>query len=192
MIRQAGTHGSSSMESPNERAVEETVRIKSSRLFVLDTNVILHDAGCIFNFEEHDVALPITVLEELDRFKKGDGDIHFQARRFLRELDSLTGDVVADDGCSLGEGRGHIKVLMNLESGRTRHALQNDIADHRILNTALAVAELLENQEVILVTKDTNLRLKAKAFGLIAQDYTSDKLQNLNELYTGKRSVSDV
>ena len=185
-------HGSVPVEAPNESPVTKVARVKSSRLFVLDTNVILHDSHCIFNFEEHDIALPITVLEELDRFKKGDGDIHFQARRFLRELDGLTGDVVADDGCSLGEGRGHIKVLMNLESGRTRFALQNDVADHRILNMALAMAELLEDQEVILVTKDTNLRLKAKAFGLVAQDYTSDKLRNLDELYTGKRTVADV
>ncbi|MGB4740798.1 MAG: PhoH family protein [Fuerstiella sp.] len=192
MISQAGMHGSVPVEAPNESPVTKVARVKSSRLFVLDTNVILHDSHCIFNFEEHDIALPITVLEELDRFKKGDGDIHFQARRFLRELDGLTGDVVADDGCSLGEGRGHIKVLMNLESGRTRFALQNDVADHRILNMALAMAELLEDQEVILVTKDTNLRLKAKAFGLVAQDYTSDKLRNLDELYTGKRTVADV
>ncbi|HET6423491.1 MAG TPA: PIN domain-containing protein, partial [Planctomycetaceae bacterium] len=65
------------------------------KLFVLDTNVILHDAGCLRKFAEHDVAIPITVLEELDKFKKGNDDVNFQARAFLRELDELTGDLLS-------------------------------------------------------------------------------------------------
>ncbi|MEZ6126696.1 MAG: PhoH family protein [Planctomycetaceae bacterium] len=161
-------------------------------MFVLDTNVILHDSGCIHNFHEHDIALPITVLEELDRFKKGDGDINFQARRFLRELDEMTGDVMSPEGASLGDGLGRIRVLMPLPCARTRGLLSSDTADHRILNTALGMAELSPDQEVILVTKDTNLRLKAKAFGLVAQDYHSDKVRSLSELYSGKRLITDV
>jgi PhoH-like ATPase len=81
------------------------------KLFVLDTNVILHDAGCIERFQENDIAIPITVLEELDQFKKGNQDIHFQAREFLRRLDQLTGDVLSADGASLGTDRGHIRIV---------------------------------------------------------------------------------
>ncbi len=80
-----------------------------SKLFVLDTNVILHDAQSLHAFQEHDIAIPITVLEELDKFKKGQGDINFQAREFLRTLDELTGDLLSDKGVSLGAGRGNIE-----------------------------------------------------------------------------------
>ena len=90
---------------------ESTSRVES-KLFVLDTNVILHDAGCLRNFEEHDVAVPITVLEELDRFKKGNEDINFQARAFLRRLDELTGDVLSSDGTLLGPGLGSVRVVI--------------------------------------------------------------------------------
>ena len=75
----------------------------TSKLFVLDTNVILHDCRCIRKFEENDVAIPITVLEELDQFKRGNEDIHFQAREFLRCLDALTGDVLSPQGSPLGD-----------------------------------------------------------------------------------------
>ncbi len=187
MIRQAGT------QRPLAESVTRSgLAHRNVKLFVLDTNVILHDSACIFNFEENDIALPITVLEELDRFKKGDGDLNFQARHFLRELDSLTGDVMSDEGAPLGEGLGRIRVLMSLQSARTRQSFLHDSADHRILNTALAVSELLEDREVVLVTKDTNLRLKAKAFGMVAQDYNSDRVKDIDLLYTGKRFVGDV
>ncbi len=84
----------------------------ATKMFVLDTNVILHDAGCLRNFEDNDIAVPITVLEELDRFKKGNEDINFQARAFLRRLDELTGDVLSPDGVSIGEGLGNIRIAM--------------------------------------------------------------------------------
>ncbi len=132
------------------------------------------------------------MLEELDRFKKGDGDLHFQARQFLRSLDELAGDVMSDEGAPLGEGLGRFRVLMNLPFRRAENVLLADTADHRILNTALATSDLLANRDVILVTKDTNLRLKAKAFGLIAQDYHNDKIRHLDDLYAGRRSVDDV
>ena len=87
----------------------------TTKLFVLDTNVILHDAGCLRNFEEHDVAIPITVLEELDQFKRGSDDIHFQAREFLRRLDALTGDVLAPQGSLIGEGLGSVRVVLGCD-----------------------------------------------------------------------------
>lgn len=195
MISSAGTQGSPSVQHQSDPHIQDSPPSEvetGSRLFVLDTNVILHDARCIFRFHEHDIALPITVLEELDRFKKGDGDLHFQARQFLRSLDELAGDVMSDEGAMLGDGLGHVRVLMNLPYRRAQNVLLSDTADHRILNTALATSELLEDRDVILVTKDTNLRLKAKAFGLIAQDYNNDKIRHLDDLYAGKRSIDDV
>jgi PhoH-like ATPase len=143
---------------------------RAVRLFVLDTNVILHDARCIFNFEEHDVAIPIAVLEELDRFKKGNGDIHAQARHFLRELDELSGDVLSANGVSVGEGLGSFRVIIGLKTDRLRKTFLADTADHRILSTALALSELEPDRDVVLVTKDTNLRMKARALGMTSQD----------------------
>jgi PhoH-like ATPase len=177
MISEAGTLNSS---------------VRAARLFVLDTNVILHDARCIFSFEEHDVAIPITVLEELDRFKKGNGDIHLQARQFLRELDQLSGDVLSAKGVPLGEGLGNFRVIIGLDTDRLRKTFLADTADHRILSTTLALEELEIDRNVVLVTKDTNLRMKARAIGLTSQDYTTDKVKDFDTLYTGKRLVSGV
>src|SRR5207244_6998867 len=111
-----------------------------TKIFVLDTNVILHDCGCIRNFAEHDVAIPITVLEELDKFKRGNEDINFQAREFLRRLDDLTGDALSASGASLGEGRGSIRVVLGGElDSRLKASFFQDSPDHRILNTAFAL-----------------------------------------------------
>jgi PhoH-like ATPase len=163
------------------------------KVFILDTNVILHDSGCIRNFAEHDVVIPITVLEELDRFKKGNEDIHFHAREFLRQLDSLTGDVLSGDGAPLGPELGRIRVVLGRElNERVRKAFLTDSPDHRILNTALVVSQAESPRRVVLITKDTNLRMKAKALGLVAQDYESDKIESFEKLYTGKRTVGDM
>ena len=76
--------------------------MNQKKIFVLDTNVLLHDYKCIYQFEEHDIILPITVLEELDKFKKGNDQINFQAREFVRELDSLSGVMLFTEGIALG------------------------------------------------------------------------------------------
>jgi PhoH-like ATPase len=163
------------------------------KIFVLDTNVILHDSSCFLNFEEHDVALPITVLEELDKFKRGNEDINFQARQFLRRIDSLTGDALSEQGASLGEGRGFIRIVLGGEmDSRLKSAFFQDSPDHRILNTALVLQKREHGRPVILVTKDTNLRMKAKSLGLPAQDYTSDQIENFDKLYTGRRIIEEV
>ena len=157
-----------------------------SKLFVLDTNVILHDAGCLWNFKEHDIAVPITVLEELDKFKKGNEDLNFQARAFLRRLDDLTGDMMSDDGVPLGAGLGSVRVVLRgTHTDQIRNAFFADVPDHRILDIALTLQDAESPRSVILVTKDTNLRLKAKSLGLPAQDYNSDKVESFDKLYTG-------
>jgi PhoH-like ATPase len=166
---------------------------QTTKLFVLDTNVILHDSGCIRNFHEHDVAIPITVLEELDQFKRGNEDIHFQAREFLRRLDALTGDVLSAQGSPLGPGLGAIRVVLGGGADeRLADAFLQDTPDHRILRTTLALQRQAAPRAVILVTKDTNLRMKAKSLGLRAQDYTTDKVQAFEGLYTGKRVVEGI
>jgi PhoH-like ATPase len=164
-----------------------------AKLFVLDTNVILHDSGCIHNFEENEIAIPITVLEELDQFKRGNEDINFQAREFLRRIDALTGDVLCGAGCPLGPGLGSIRVVLGSgRDSRLHDSFFGDTPDHRILNTMLALERQCSPQPVILVSKDTNLRMKAKSLGLRAQDYTSDKVESFDKLYTGKRVVEGI
>lgn len=162
-----------------------------SKLFVLDTNVILHDSRCIYNFDEHDIAIPITVLEELDQFKKGHGDLNYQARAFLRSLDELTGDLLSSDGASLGEPLATLRVVLEQRSHeRVRSVFLNDTPDHRILSAALHLQSDEPEREVIFVSKDTNLRMKAKAVGLCAQDYTTDMVA-AEQLYTGHRLVAE-
>jgi PhoH-like ATPase len=166
---------------------------KSAKLHVLDTNVILHDAGCVHSFGEHDIAIPITVLEELDKFKRGNEDINFQAREFLRHLDQLTGDALMGRGASLGPGMGTIRIVLGGEmDARLKSAFFQDTPDHRILNTAMVLQKRENPRPVILTTKDTNLRMKAKSFGLPAEDYSSDKIESFDKLYTGKRVIEDA
>jgi len=160
------------------------------KLFVLDTNVILHDAHCIENFEEHDIAIPITVLEELDRFKRGNEDIHFQARQFLRNLDELSGPGLTDEGISLGPNLGRIRVVLTQSmAAELKDVFFEAQADHRILNATLHLSKDTRYRQVVLVSKDTNIRLKARSLGLAAEDYEADKLQDFDRLYSGKRIV---
>ncbi len=167
--------------------------LQSAKLFVLDTNVVLHDSGCINNFEEHDIVIPITVLEELDKFKKGSENINFQAREFLRLVDHLTGEALTDQGASLGPGRGNIRIVLGGElDSRVKTAFAQDTPDHRILNAALTLQKREPSRPVILVTKDTNLRMKAKSLGLTSEDYTTDKIESFDKLYTGKRVVEGI
>ncbi len=162
----------------------------NKKLFVLDTNVILHDARCIENFAEHDVIIPITVLEEIDKFKRGNEDIHFQARQFMRSLDSLTGPILEKEGVSRGPGLGNLRIVwMPQLDSQIKSAFMKDVPDHRILNTALLLQKEAENNQVVLVSKDINLRMKAKSVGLTAEDYEADKVEDFDELYTGKRLI---
>ena len=167
---------------------------QAPKLFVLDTNVILHDAGCIRNFEENDIAIPITVLEELDRFKKGHDDIHFQAREFLRSFDRDHGRRSFRAGGGVGAGAG---VDPRRAGRRTGAATQGGLprATPPIIASSTRPCCLKRQEshrQVVLVTKDTNLRMKAKALGVTAQDYTSDKVESVDTLYSGKRVVENM
>ena len=165
----------------------------SKKVFVIDTNVILHDSTCIYQFDEHDVVLPITVLEELDRFKKGKDIINCNSREFIRSLDTLTGDNIFNGGVSIGSGKG--KVSVYLERGfheKLKPNFSPDKADHKILNTAFHVALEHSFHNVFLVTKDVNLRMKAKSVGLLAEDYTTDHVLDVDSLYTGRSVIENV
>ncbi len=148
--------------------------------FVLDTNVILHDAEAIYSFGDNDVYIPIVVLEELDKFKKGSDQLNYNAREFIRELDKITDDRLFIEGASLGEGRGRLYVDLgeqyDEEIGRL---FPNKKPDHRILSTVKTIADKDKKILTIFVTKDVNLRMKARALGLETQDYYTDKVQNV-------------
>ncbi len=163
------------------------------KIFVLDTNVILHDSSCIHQFQEHDVVIPITVLEELDQFKKGNGSLNFHAREFLRTLDALSGDKLFNGGVTIGQNRG--KIFIKLEQGIHADLKLNFSEkkhDHNILNIAYHLFKAKPNEKVVLVTKDVNLRMKAKSVGMTAQDYTTDHVKDIAALYTGCRILENV
>ena len=163
------------------------------KIYLLDTNVILHDSSCINQFSEHDIVLPITVIEELDHFKKGNESINFHAREFARKLDSLSGDKLFNDGVPIGPGQGNISIKLDCQfSPNLATNFSSQKPDHHILNIAYQVAKEHPNQEVVLVSKDVNLRMKAKAIGLPAQDYKNDHVRDIQQLYTGTRIEEDI
>src|SRR4030095_10737201 len=164
----------------------------SVKTFLLDTNVILHDSSCIFQFKEHDIVIPIAVLEELDHFKRGSQVINLNAREFARTLDTLTGSALFNGGISLGKGRGKVSIAITKSiSDYIREIFKEDTADHRILSAALDIKHRKRSDNVIIVTKDVNLRMKAKAVGIHAEDYTTDKIHNVEELYSGKETIEN-
>lgn len=165
------------------------------KVFVIDTSAILFDHNIIFNFKEHDVAIPITVLEEIDRFKKGNDVINFEAREFIRSIDRLSGKFSLQEWIPLnGPTRGKFRVLMN-ENGNgvdANKVFNERKADHNIINAALALKEEMPGRKVVLVSKDINLRLKAKSLNIFSEDYQTGNVKDLNLLYTGKSIMQNV
>lgn len=151
---------------------------KKQKLFVLDTSVLLHDHHAIMNFAKQFVAIPITVLEELDKFKIGNDTKNFSAREVIRFIDKLSGSGSLQEWISLGKDSGSFKVLLdtNPKGVNAEIAYGSDKNDHKIINATLAVKQAETKREVILVTKDINLRIKAKALGILAEDYETGKV----------------
>ena len=163
---------------------------KSEKVFVLDTNVILHDATCIQNFEDNEVVIPISALEELDQFKRGNEQIHYNAREFLRLLDELSINSTTND---FDQSDGKIKVVVNHSwHPDVEKTFKEDCPDHRIINCAFKLHEEHPNKKLVLVSKDTNMRLKARSLGLMAEDYTTDAIEDVSEIYSGHRLIEDV
>lgn len=169
---------------------------KEKKIFVLDTSVIIYEHNSILNFDEHDIGIPITVLEELDNFKKGNDTKNFEAREFIRLIDKLAKDQMLHQWNPInGKGKGNFKVVMDTGGTTLMDAnkiFNEDKADHRILNSALLLQKEEKGRKVILVSKDVNLRLKAKALGLQAEDYTTGKIQNISSLHTGRTVIEEV
>jgi PhoH-like ATPase len=158
----------------------------NKKLFIIDTNVLLHDYKCIYNFEENDVIIPIVVLEELDKFKRGNDIINFHAREFTRELDKLSGDMLLTANIPLGDNLGNLHIETGRDfSEKVSQSFPERTADHRILAIADFVSTSNKDKAVVLITKDINLRMKAKSLGITAQDYENDKVADIDDLYKG-------
>lgn len=163
-----------------------------SKIFVLDTSVILYDANAINNFDEHDVAVPITVLEELDQFKKGHGVINLQARGFMRELDRLSETSDIRDWSPInGSDKGRFRIVADSPpDGEVANLFGLKKNDHRILCAAMHLARQEEGRKVIVVSKDINLRVKARGLGLVAEDYESVRIRDIQHLYKGTAELA--
>lgn len=150
------------------------------KIFVLDTNVLLHDHNAIRHFSDNNLVIPIAVIEEIDKFKKGNDTLSFNARGFMRSMDRIsTGKSFAKGGLPIGKNLGWIKVEPNHPFAEEYEDLfKDDIQDHRILATAMWVRDHNPGTFVALVTKDVNLRMKAKAAGMEVQDYLTDKMDD--------------
>ena len=173
--------------------------MKKKKIFVLDTNVILFNWKSIYNFDEHDIKIPSIVLEELDEFKKGSNEVNINARKFTRIIDKLgtqfienpSGKMVSklsNGGISLGEKKGTIELVRTNEiAPEVKTAYHADKPDHYILSVAYELSQ--KNDNVILVTKDVNLRSKARDIGVQAEDYESEQIKDADFLYTGKQCI---
>ncbi len=149
--------------------------------FILDTNVILHDYEAINNFEENDIYIPFIVLEELDKFKKGNDQINFNARAFVRELDLISDDAMFTKGADLGVGKGRLYIVnASKENKKITDAFPEKTPDNRILSVVSEISEKNPGVKTILVSKDINLRMKARSLGILAEDYITDKVTDVD------------
>ena len=170
---------------------------KLAKLFVLDTNVLMHDPTSLFRFEEHDIYLPIGTLEELDDHKKGLSDVARNARQASRFLDEIVTNSVADiaSGIPIGAKAGempHGRLYLQTEAinGDLPPTLASGKTDNQILSVVRYLQSKEPQREVVLVSKDINMRIKARALGLAAEDYFNDKvLEDADLLYTGVRAL---
>lgn len=177
-----GTKGTAAKaEGTGTTRVRRSVKTTAKKNFILDTNVILHDYKCLDNFEENDIYIPFIVLEELDKFKKGSDQINFNARAFVRELDLITDDDLFTSGADLGVGKGKLYIVnASQENKRINEAFPEKIPDNRILAVVDDVAMKHPNMKTILVSKDINLRMKARSLGMMAEDYINDKVTDID------------
>ncbi|MBP5482830.1 MAG: PhoH family protein [Bacteroidales bacterium] len=151
-----------------------------SKIYVLDTNIILHDYKSVKHFQDNDVVIPVAVIEELDKFKKGNDALAFNARSFMRDINKLTENkTFGPRGIPLGKNLGCLKIEPNHPfAPELQDLFKDDTQDHRILSTAMWMRDNNPGRFVALVTKDINLRLKAKAVGMEAQDYLRGRVDD--------------
>ena len=175
-------------------ALKKDVRCK---VFVIDTSVLLHDHNAIRSFEDNRIAIPITVLEELDTFKVGNDTKNFEARECIRIIDQLSKDFTLQDWIPLdNQEAGSLRIILSTDN----HPSGLDAAlvfdkktnDHKILSAALQLQHDEPEMKVVLVSKDINLRLKAKALNLPAEDFKTGKVKDKQHLYSGKTLIEEV
>ena len=168
---------------------------KQKKIYVLDTSVILYNHNAIYSFEENNVAIPITVLEELDHFKKGNETKSFETREFIRIMDKLSANHSLQNWIPIDQpNHGQFKVIMQEQTNgldATKIFGENN-ADHRILNAVISLSAEYPKNKIILVTKDINLRLKAKSLNIAAEDFKTGKIKDLESLYTGKTVIEGL
>jgi len=167
---------------------------QSKKIFVLDTSVLLFDHNSIKNFQDNNVVIPITVLEELDNFKIGNDTKNFEARSVIRFLDKISENQNLNEWLSLGKNKGELYISMhdNPSGINAKDAYGAKKNDHKIIDTALLIKESYPNCKVTLVTKDINLRIKAKALELKAEDYKTGKVEDIKQISKGSINLDDL
>ncbi|WP_144143326.1 PhoH family protein [Paraburkholderia sp. BCC1884] len=180
----------------SKKRSSSTDPVEVQKLFVLDTNVLMHDPSCLFRFEEHDVYLPMMTLEELDNHKKGMSEVARNARQVSRTLDALVANAGnISDGISLArlgsrEASGRLFFQTTLATIEPVEGLPEGKADNQILGVVRALQRDRPDRQVVLVSKDINMRIKAHALGLPAEDYFNDQvLEDSDLLYSGIRAL---
>jgi len=170
----------------------------ANKLFVLDTNVLMHDPSSLFRFEEHDIYLPMVTLEELDNNKKGVSEVARNARQASRNIEEIIGSNLADldHGCPLSiQGNKHVTGRLFLQTEAVSYdmpMLAGSKADNQILSIVLALKKKYPERQVILVSKDINIRIKARALNVPAEDYFNDKvLEDTELLYSGMKELPE-
>ncbi len=153
------------------------------KIYVLDTNVLIHDPKSIFNFEENEVVIPIYVIEEIDKLKKDQSQLGASARIVARKIDKLREGGKLSEGVALENG-GKLRVEIAGAVDTLPESLREDVMDNRILAVAKHLKEIQKESEVILVTKDINMRIKSDSMGIEVEDYETDSV-NIGELYSG-------
>lgn len=154
------------------------------KAYILDTNVLIHDPNSLLNFEEHRVIIPMTVLEELDKLKSGKASVSADCRAAIRLIDSILGEAEPEQirqGVPIWRNitRSHLgtlSVLMDAQENSKSEYLSNELNDNKIINQLVTLQAADINTKVVLVTKDINMRLKARACGLASEDYQNDQL----------------
>ena len=158
--------------------------------YILDTNVLLHDPNSLLKFDDNNVLLPIEVIEEIDRFKRESTELGQNARAVSRMLDGFRGAGRLSEGVPLPNG-GQLRIIFDKEkNGTNGHAVfGNGSVDNRILTLALRLKKGQPKSQTVLVSKDINLRIKADALGVLAEDYENDRVF-IKDLYTGMIEVT--
>ncbi|MFD2368001.1 PhoH family protein [Pseudoduganella sp. GCM10020061] len=185
------------VKSPASRAADKS---GATKMFVLDTNVLMHDPTSLFRFEEHDIYLPMVTLEELDNHKKGMTEVARNARQVSRSLDALVG-AIGDDGIEQGallsklgnkDAKGRLFFQTRLQEASLPEGLPQGKADNQILGVVRALEQEYPGRAIVLVSKDINMRIKARALGLPAEDYFNDHvLEDTDLLYSGIVQLPD-